>query len=151
MQYWFCWVDDNHTNRVHRGMICKNITSYVKIYSNSTIRTLAISRYNFKTKGVRCKCTHNFIHCIWSFGCVSYLMNTAEENYVEPFSSYSSNFHPYSISWDTFIPTKCGLNSLRYVPLSHKKSKIYWIRRNIFSKIRLLFQKRYHIKCSPYT
>ena len=132
-------------------MKCKNVTSYVRIYSNSAIRTLAILRYIFKTKGVRWKCTHNFIHCIWSFGCVSYLMNTAEENYVEPFSSYSSNFHPYSISWDTFIQMWIELLA-RYVPLSHKKIKdITEVRWNIFSKIRLLFQKRYLIKCSPYT
>ena len=72
-------------------------------------------------------------YIVWSFICVSYLMNTAaEENDVEQFSSYSSNFHPYSLSWDTFIPTKCGLNSLRYVPLSHKNQRYFGSKGNIF-------------------
>ena len=62
-----------------------------------------IYEFNTKQKGFGIDLEPCFTqHIVWSFICVSYLMNTAEEeNYVEQFSSYSSNFHPYSHSLGT--------------------------------------------------
>ena len=95
-----------------------------------------IYEFNTKQKGFGIDLEPSFTqHIVWSFICVSYLMNTAaEENYVEQFSSYSSNFHPYSLSWDTFIPTKCGFNSLRYLPLSHKNQRYFSSKRHNLPK-----------------